>query len=100
MTFLGKKMSIFTSKISDDLFLVIDQFFLILTRLLNLCFFQILRIFTIKHEDLYISYLCFVSGNRTNRVQNQLEFRTFMSFSELYFFLSDSPYLYYVKCCI
>jgi len=36
----------------------------------------------IKHEDLYISYLCFVSGNRTN----QLEFRTFMNFSELYSF--------------
>src|SRR6218665_59511 len=42
MTFFREKISIFMPKNSDDLFLVIDQVFIIFT-----LFFQILRIFTV-----------------------------------------------------
>src|SRR6218665_149889 len=61
MTFFGKKISIFTPKNSDDLFLVIDQVFLIFT-----LSFQIIRIFTVQN----VVYDPFFTRKRTVSEKN------------------------------
>src|SRR6218665_1293849 len=81
MTFLGK-ISIFTPKNSDDLFLVIDQVFLIFP-----FFFQILRICTVLNVvyDPFFTRKTTISEKRIPSLHLFYSVRTFALIRQHYF---------------